>query len=161
MRTPSLQQPTTAHVVRPGLYVASPADPWIRRMEDEAHFADQVLLATSCLRKDPGCIEAHLFLAAATDDLQVRVSRLRRAVETGNQLWIPVAAELGDEITWWGFSGTRPYMRAIQALGDALMETGAESEARACYERLLGMNPNDNQGIRYVLDGMKEAGLRM
>ena len=135
--------------------MVSPADPWLERMEEEPEFQDRLILATSCLRKDPGCIEAHLFLASATDDSGVRLSRLRRAVETGNQLWMPVAAELGDEMTWWGFPGTRPYMRAIQALGQALMESGATTEARACYERLLAMNPNDNQGIRYVIEELE------
>lgn len=133
MRLPSLHAPTTARVVRPGLYVASPADAWLERMEEASEFQDRVILATACLRKDPGCIDAHLVLAACTDNLEVRVSRLRKAVETGNQLWIPVAAELGDEMTWWGFAATRPYMRAIRALGDALIETGNKTEARACY----------------------------
>lgn len=141
MRLPLLDAPTTARVVRPGLFVVSPADPWIERMEEEGNFQDRVILATCCLREDPGCIEAHTLLAACTDDMEIRVNRLRKAVETGEALWNPIAAELGDEMTWWGFAATRPYMRAVQALGNALLETGDETDARAYFERLLAMNP--------------------
>ena len=163
MRLPSLEQSTTARVARPGLFVVSPADPWIERMEEAVDLHDQVILATACLRKDPGCIDAHFVLAASTDDVGRRLDHLRKAIETGEQLWNPVATELGDEMTWWGFAGTRPYMRAIHALADTLIESGAENEARACYERLLAMNPNDNQGIRYVVEGLQAevSGLRL
>ncbi len=157
VRLPLFEQPTTAHVRRPGLFVVSAADPWIERLEENTDFGSCVMLATACLRKDPGCIEAHLFLAAHTDDVDRRLSHLRKAVETGEQLWNPVAAELGNEMTWWGFADTRPYMRAIQALGDALVEVGDQTEARACYERLIAMNPNDNQGIRYVVEGLESG----
>ena len=43
-------------------------------------------------------------------------------------------------------------MRAIHALGLMHREAGAEDEARRCFERLLAMNPHDNQGIRHLID---------
>lgn len=80
-----------------------------------------------------------------------------KAVHTGKQPWEPVAQELGSKMTWSGIPKTRAYPRTIHALGNALLETGAEDEAWVCYTRLLGicmafarMNPNDIRGIRYV-----------
>ena len=43
-------------------------------------------------------------------------------------------------------------MRAIHALGLAKREAGDEDEARACFDRLLEMSPNDNLGIRYLVE---------
>src|SRR4051794_10657305 len=115
---------TTGRVVRPGMYVSSPADPFVERMEEVDDLYDQVVLATRALRHDPGCIEAHLMLAAHSKDAETRFRHLRAAVGTGDALWAPVARDMGREMTWWGFAGTRPYMRAVQALGLAHLEAG-------------------------------------
>ena len=46
---------------------------------------------------------------------------------------------------------TRPYMRARFALGYGLWRQGKRAEAQAHFEELLRLNPEDNQGARYVL----------
>lgn len=145
---------TTGHVVRPGLYVVSPADRFVEAMEtarEERRTEDLLILAVRAIRHDPGCIEARLALAEHSRDRETRQRHLTKAVETGELLWTPVAERLGDDMTWWGFSGTRPYMRALGALGHAHLDDGDEAAARACFDRLLAMNPNDNQGIRYLV----------
>jgi tetratricopeptide (TPR) repeat protein len=52
---------------------------------------------------------------------------------------------------FWGTISTRPYMRAKQHLGELLVETGRLAEAGGVFERLLELNPTDNQGMRYPL----------
>lgn len=52
---------------------------------------------------------------------------------------------------FWGHVETRPYMRARFALAEALSAAGRAGEAIEHYEALLALNPNDNQGVRYVL----------
>jgi tetratricopeptide (TPR) repeat protein len=42
-------------------------------------------------------------------------------------------------------------MRALAGLADRLWELGRKQEAISHYKELLRLNPNDNQGIRYVL----------
>ena len=54
-------------------------------------------------------------------------------------------------------TATRPYMRAVHALGLAHREAGDEAAARDCFDKLLEMNPNDNQGVRCLLDGADDA----
>jgi tetratricopeptide (TPR) repeat protein len=54
---------------------------------------------------------------------------------------------------FWGILETRPYMRARAALADILRGEGRLGEAVGHYEALLGLNPNDNQGLRDVLLG--------
>jgi tetratricopeptide (TPR) repeat protein len=46
---------------------------------------------------------------------------------------------------------TRPYMRARLGLAQALWSSGKQVEAIAHLQEMLRLNPNDNQGVRYVL----------
>jgi tetratricopeptide (TPR) repeat protein len=52
---------------------------------------------------------------------------------------------------FWGMTETRPYMRARFALAESLTSAGRIDEAITHYQELLRLNPNDNQGVRYVL----------
>lgn len=142
---------TTGHVSFQGLYVDSPADRFVEAMED-AEVEDRLILAARAVRHDPGCIEARLVLAEHARNERAVFHHLGKAVESGELMWAPVAAAMGTDPTWWGDAGTRPYMRAIAALGQAHLRTGDDASARACFDRLLAMNPHDNQGIRYLVE---------
>lgn len=52
---------------------------------------------------------------------------------------------------FWGFSETRPYMRAKHGLAMALIALGQRREAVAHLAEMLELNPDDNQGARYTL----------
>ncbi|WP_431271783.1 hypothetical protein [Dankookia sp. P2] len=121
---------------------------------------DRVICGLLALREDPGCIEAHLFLAEHVIEDWECYAHLSKAVETGRALWEPVAAReaAADEgFSWWGVFATRPYMRAIAALADWQREHGDVESAAELYQDLLAKNPHDNQGIRYKLAAMPEA----
>ncbi len=50
---------------------------------------------------------------------------------------------------FWGLIETRPYMRALVALSDAEWRMGEREMAIYNLDKLLMLNPNDNQGNRY------------
>lgn len=52
---------------------------------------------------------------------------------------------------WWGELETRPYMRSRHGLGLVLLDLERYDEAISLFKDLLHRNPNDNQGIRYLL----------
>ena len=52
---------------------------------------------------------------------------------------------------WWGELETRPYMRARKGLGLLCLELRRYEEAIVEFKDLLYRNPNDNQGIRYLV----------
>jgi len=56
-----------------------------------------------------------------------------------------------EGITYWGDIDTRPYMRARHALGLCSMHLGKFQDALNEFKILLHLNPNDNQGIRFLL----------
>ena len=123
-------------------------------MENERVFRKKAMLSWIALIEDPGCIEAHLFQGSCAKDPELRMQHLQAAIIAGHALWDPVAKAEGEDMTWWGFAATRPYMRAIKALGIEHLGRGDERAARECFEALLEMNPNDNQGVRQALEAM-------
>jgi tetratricopeptide (TPR) repeat protein len=162
MRDSWIGKPTTA-TVKSGMfkYVDSPADPFIERMDEERKPYFRAGLATLGLRHDPGCIEAHLELADCLIDHDARLRHLNKAIETGQYLWNPIREAEGDQFGWWFINATRPYLRAIKALGLFRLEDGDTDGARECFDLLLEMNPNDNQGIRYLMADLEASPPRM
>lgn len=106
-------------------------------------------LARKGLDRDLDNIDAYVLLGLDASTLGERLALFREAVRVGDVLWAPYLDD--PEMAWWGFMGTRPYMRALQNLGIALMEAGDLGEAEEVLTRLLTLNPNDNQGVRAQL----------
>lgn len=54
----------------------------------------------------------------------------------------------------WGDMDNRAYMRAIQYRADLYVDKGEKEKAIELYKLLLKLNPDDNQGARYVVSGI-------
>ncbi len=124
-------------------------------MTDEAWDAPDprqaAALARAALRLDPDCADAYNILAfASAKSPEERVKFYRQAVEVGRRLLGegPFRQFAG---MLWGVIEARPYMRGLHGLGLALWEAGEREEAIRIYRKLLRLNVNDNQGIRYEL----------
>lgn len=111
----------------------------------------RIRLAKRALKISDRCADAHCILAEdeAKTLLEER-EHYERAVAVGEKAVGPQAFKdyAGH---FWGILETRPYMRAREALANCLWECGERADA---IDHLLGMlklNPNDNQGVRYVL----------
>ena len=52
---------------------------------------------------------------------------------------------------FWSFIETRPYMRAKAQLTDELWAAGFAEESIKHYKDMIELNPNNNQGVRYIL----------
>lgn len=109
----------------------------------------QCRLARKALENDIRCIDAYLLLAIHAETLAENLALLKEAVSVGDSLWAPYMKR--KDMVWWGFIGTRPYMRALHNLGLALEDAGQQPEAEKLYRKLIRLNPNDNQGIRCLL----------
>ena len=94
--------------------------------------------------------DAYLLLAEEADTI-VEIGRLlNKAIHVGEKD-LGKAFFLENKGHFWMIIETRPYMRAKAMYADFLYETGEEEEAFKQYEEMLRLNPNDNQGIRYIL----------
>lgn len=135
----------------------APADTPLKRAQQVAYDAmevtgrQRVALARRALEISEDCADAWVLLAGEeAKTLEEALKYARKGVAAGERA-------LGKEyFEWEGASfwldvDTRPYMRALMALGDLLWATGDMNGAIDVYQKMLRLNPDDNQGIRHVL----------
>jgi tetratricopeptide (TPR) repeat protein len=110
----------------------------------------KIKLARRALALSPDCADAYVILGEASASPQEAREWYERGVDAGARaIGTEKFAALHGE--FWGHLDTRPYMRARLALAQTLRELGHEEEALDHYRALLRLNPNDNQGVRYLV----------
>ncbi len=109
-----------------------------------------VQLARKTLSLDPDCADAYLLLAQFACSSKESIDLLRHGVAAGERA---IGASRFKQYAghFWGHLETRPYMRARHSLANELWLAGDRAEALGHYQSMLDLNPNDNQGVRYVL----------
>jgi tetratricopeptide (TPR) repeat protein len=112
----------------------------------------RIALARKALGISPLCADAYVLLAEEAQSIEDARDLYAKGVEAGELALGPQGFEeyAGH---FWGFLQTRPYMRARAGLASTLVQLGDVEGALAHYRDMLKLNPNDNQGIRYVLAG--------
>ncbi len=58
--------------------------------------------------------------------------------------------------SFWSILESRPYMRALNGLGLTVWKQNKLEEAKGIFKRMLDLNPNDNQGIRYLMGPLND-----
>jgi tetratricopeptide (TPR) repeat protein len=58
---------------------------------------------------------------------------------------------------FWGDVDSRPFMRALHGRALCLWRLGRRDDARRVFARMLELNPNDNQGVRFLLHDLDEG----
>lgn len=141
-----------------GRFADQEADPELEKAQElmcqawgERNPARRIALARRALRTSPDCADAYVLLAEEeAGTVQQALAYYREGVAAGERA-------LGQDYFkenaghFWGLLKTRPYMRALEGVASCLWQLGRKEEALNHYNQLLHLNPNDNQGIRYVL----------
>jgi len=112
----------------------------------------RVALARKALGISPLCADAYVLLAEEARSLEEARDLYAKGVEA-DELALGPRGFKEYAGHFWGFLETRPYMRARAGLASTLLQLGDVDGALAHYHDMLKLNPNDNQGIRYVLAG--------
>lgn len=103
------------------------------------------------IKLDPDLADAYNGLA----EVAIDKGNFSAAEEYYRKAYEKAKARLGTEdekaFAWWGELETRPYMRSRQGLGLLFLETMRYDEAISEFKELLRRNPNDNQGVRYLV----------
>ena len=107
--------------------------------------------AQRALEADPDCADAHVCLAELTHRAEVALPEWEQGVAAGMRALGGPGAMDQYEGHFWGLLQARPYMRARLGLAQCLWSLRRREEAVAHCRELLRLNPNDNQGVRYVL----------
>ncbi|MDR2445511.1 MAG: hypothetical protein LBD44_06220 [Spirochaetaceae bacterium] len=111
---------------------------------------ERLNLAKKALEIDPDCADAYNVLGYDEKNKDKQLEYFELAIKSfkdrHNQKFF-------DETKgyFWEALETRPFMRGLQGYGKSLWDNGRTKEAIETYSYMLTLNPNDNQGIRYIL----------
>jgi tetratricopeptide (TPR) repeat protein len=101
------------------------------------------------LQLDPRHADAHNHLGIVSLEarkLKMAEGHFRAAIDGGQRHLERDGAEVA-----WGFIQNRPYLRGLANLALVLAEQKKWAEALAIHKQLLKLNPNDNQGVRWLV----------
>ncbi len=110
----------------------------------------RIVLARKALQICPDCADAYVILAENTPSLEKAGEYYAAGVQAGRRA-LGEQCFQQDAGYFWGITKTRPFMRALFGLAQTREEIGQIAQAVDDYRELLRLNPNDNQGVRYVL----------
>ncbi|MBL6842665.1 MAG: hypothetical protein ISQ73_04360 [Verrucomicrobiae bacterium] len=112
---------------------------------------ESVEFMLKALDHDPSNVDVHLeFLdiACIDDSYQIPILELLEKIarqKIGELLFQE------NEGHFWGLVETRPYMRVLECLATECHYQGDLNKALLCWEQMLKLNANDNQGVRSSL----------
>lgn len=137
--------------VVPGRVLSDPDDdPILRAVELGAagRLGEARRLLMDLLAADLRCLDAHAHLGTHVfeHDPRQAFQHYSAGVRIGER-------SLGvgfDGVLPWGLIDNRPFMRCLHGFGLCLWRLGRLGEAATVFERLLWLNPSDNQGARFL-----------
>ncbi len=122
----------------------------IYRAWESAGRKQRVKLAREALGVSPDCADAYVLLAEeSATSLNEAMELYQKGVEAGERV-LGKDAFSDDVGYFWVILEARPYMRAREGLAQCLWEKGRHEEAIYHYKDMLRLNPDDNQGVRYI-----------
>ncbi len=107
-------------------------------------------LIKQALELDPNNADAYNYLASIEKDIDKAIKQYEKAIKAGEKTLGKKFFE-EEKGYFWGILETRPYMRAKAGLAYCLSAKNEIDKAIEICEEMLELNPNDNQGIRYLL----------
>ena len=108
-----------------------------------------VRLFRRAIKLDPQHADAHNHLGIVsleTRKLKAAEEHFRAAIDGGERHLERDGAEVH-----WGFIENRPYLRGLANLALVLVQQKKWAEALAIHRQMLKLNPNDNQGVRWLV----------
>ncbi|HYW15523.1 MAG TPA: hypothetical protein VE891_05145, partial [Allosphingosinicella sp.] len=129
--------------------IARDAEDLIDRAWEARTTSARVKSARRALAIDPDALDAYVILAQSTEALPEQIALLREAVRIGRVQWAEAIRRPKDHHFWLDIE-TRPFMRALHDLALTLWAHGEREEAAGLADFMLKLNPNDNQGIRFL-----------
>jgi len=110
----------------------------------------RIVLAREALEISPDCADAHVLLGEAATTPEEAIVHYRAGADAGRRA---IGADVLDQEVehLWSNLRARPFLRAMAELADCQQRLGQTDEAIDTHREILRLNPDDNQGIRYML----------
>ena len=114
-------------------------------------------LLMEMLAADMRCLDAHAHLGNFVFD--GRPGDAIRHYEVGVRIGELALGPDFDGVLPWGHINNRPFFRCLHGYGLCLWRMGRTDEAEQVFDRMLWLNPSDNQGIRFMLPQVRAGEL--
>ena len=139
--------------VLPGADVEDPFSDPISESNDRKDSGDAdgayKILMDLC-QADLRCLDAHSHLGNLVFDH--RPKDAIRHYEAGFRIGELSLGAGFDGVLPWGWIDNRPFLRCMHGFGLCLWRLGRFEEAGRIFDRMLWLNPSDNQGVRFLID---------
>jgi tetratricopeptide (TPR) repeat protein len=112
-------------------------------------------LLMDTLHRDLRCIDAHAHLGNLAFDRFPERALVH--YEIGMRIGDLSLPPVFDGLLLWGSIYNRAFLRCLHGYGLCLWRLGRPAEARAVFERILNLNPSDNQGVRGCLQDVRDG----
>jgi hypothetical protein len=138
---------------------ADPEDPFSDPITDSTDLMDagdglgaKKILMGLC-ESDLRCLDAHAHLGNFLFDSMPE--HAIRHYEVGLRIGELSPGDDFDGLLPWGHIDNRPFLRCLHGYGLCLWRLGRFEEAGRVFERMLWLNPSDNQGARFLVQPVK------
>jgi hypothetical protein len=112
-------------------------------------FVDAYELLMDLLQADMRCLDAHAHLGNFRFDHHVTAAL--RHYKTGVKIGELSLGSKFEALLPWAAIDNRPFLRCLHGYGLCLWRLGRAEEAAEVFNRMLWLNPTDNQGARFLL----------
>lgn len=144
-------------LILPGFDFSDPdSDPIGQAVDfhEAGDFAASARVLHRCLETDLRTLDAHAHLGNwlfGEGKRRVFIERAQMNYAAGIAIGDLSFGSAFQGLLPWGFIENRPYLRCLHGLGLSHWVLGNVRGALAVFERMLWLNPNDNQGARFCM----------
>jgi hypothetical protein len=121
--------------------------------KDSGDGAGAYKLLMDLCQADLRCLDAHSHLGNFAFDH--RPEDAIRHYEAGFRIGELSLGEGFDGVLPWGCIDNRPFLRCMHGFGLCLWRLERFEEAGRVFDRMLWLNPSDNQGVRFLVDRVR------
>ncbi|MBL8177735.1 MAG: tetratricopeptide repeat protein [Bryobacterales bacterium] len=142
--------------VLPGFEVEDPfSDPigQSNDLKDAGDFSGAYKILMALCQADLRCLDAHSHLGNFVFDR--RPEDAIRHYEVGFRIGELSLGESFDGLLSWVRIDNRPFLRCMHGFGLCLWRLGRFEEAAEVFDRMLWLNPSDNQGVRFIVEDVR------
>jgi hypothetical protein len=142
--------------VLPGQNPDDPFDDPITQADDlkeAGERAEAIKILMDLCQADLRCLDAHSHLGNFIFDHYPQDAV--RHYEVGLRIGELTLGKGFTGVLQWGNIDNRPFLRCMHGYGLCLWRLGRFDEALYVFDRMLWLNPSDNQGVRFLLEEVK------
>jgi tetratricopeptide (TPR) repeat protein len=110
-------------------------------------------ILTDLCQADLRCLDAHAHLGNYLFDVLLPASI--RHYEVGLRIGELSLGEDFKGVLTWGCVDNRPFLRCLHGYGLCQWRLGNYDAALQVFQRMLWLNPTDNQGVRFIIDEVR------